>query len=111
MNESTSFNETQPIKQSANYTMFNNPNEEDQSIYPQINSNSTYMKIAIKYKLPPNFSSVFKISKLGFSICFTLWFLIIDTALTVPGYTVTETLFVYKDIVFAGKELLPVAVF
>ena len=25
MNESTSFNETQPIKQSANYTMFNNP--------------------------------------------------------------------------------------
>ena len=51
MNESTSFNETQPIKQSANYTMFNNPNEEDQSIYPQINSNSTYMKIAIKYKI------------------------------------------------------------
>ena len=70
MNESTSFNETQPIKQSANYTMFNNPNEEDQSIYPQINSNSTYMKIAIKYKLPPNFSSVFKISKLGNSYGF-----------------------------------------
>ena len=70
MNESTSFNETQPIKQSANYTMFNNPNEEDQSIYPQINSNSTYMKIAIKYKLPPNFSSIFKISKLGNSYGF-----------------------------------------
>jgi len=70
MNESTSFNETQPIKQSTNYTMFNNPNEEDQSIYPQINSNSTYMKIAIKYKLPPNFSSVFKISKLGNSYGF-----------------------------------------
>jgi hypothetical protein len=70
MNESTSFNETQPIKQSANYTIFNNPNEEDQSIYPQINSNSTYMKIAIKYKLPPNFSSIFKISKLGNSYGF-----------------------------------------
>jgi hypothetical protein len=70
MNESTSFNETQPIKQSANYTIFNNPNEEDQSIYPQINSNSTYMKIAIKYKLPPNFSSIFKISKIGNSYGF-----------------------------------------
>ena len=70
MNELISFNETQPIKQSANYSIFNNPNEEDQSIYPQINSNSTYMKIAIKYKLPPNFSSIFKISKLGNSYGF-----------------------------------------
>ena len=70
MNESISFNETQPIKQSPNYPILNNPNEEDQSIYPQINSNSTYMKIAIKYKLPPNFSSIFKISKLGNSYGF-----------------------------------------
>ena len=70
MNELISFNETQPIKQSANYSIFNNPNEEDQSIYPLINSNSTYMKIAIKYKLPPNFSSIFKISKLGNSYGF-----------------------------------------
>ena len=70
MNELISFNETQPIKQSANYSIFNNPNEEDQSIYPQINSNSTYMKIAIKYKLPPNFSSIFKISRLGNSYGF-----------------------------------------
>ena len=70
MNELISFNETQPIKQSANYSIFNNPNEEDQSIYPLINSNSTYMKIAIKYKLPPNFSSIFKISRLGNSYGF-----------------------------------------
>jgi len=70
MNESISFNETQPIKQSPNYPILNNLNEEDQSIYPQINSNSTYMKIAIKYKLPPNFSSIFKISKLGNSYGF-----------------------------------------
>ena len=70
MNESISFNETQPIKQSPNYPILNNSNEEDQSIYPQINSNSTYMKIAIKYKLPPNFSSIFKISKLGNSYGF-----------------------------------------
>ena len=70
MNELISFNETQPIKQSANYSIFNNPNEDDQSIYPLINSNSTYMKIAIKYKLPPNFSSIFKISRLGNSYGF-----------------------------------------
>ena len=69
MNESSLFNETQPIKQSSNYPMLNN-NTEDQSDFPQINSSSRYMKIAIKYKLPPNFSSIFKITKLGNSYGF-----------------------------------------
>ena len=69
MNESSLFNETQPIKQSSNYPMLNN-NPEDQSDFPQINSSSRYMKIAIKYKLPPNFSSIFKITKLGNSYGF-----------------------------------------
>ena len=70
MDETTLFNETQPIKQSKNYPMLNNNNMEDQSDYPQINSTSRYMKIAIKYKLPPNFSSIFKITKLGNSYGF-----------------------------------------
>ena len=70
MNESSLFNETQPIKQSSNYPMLNNNNPEDQSDFPQINSSSRYMKIAIKYKLPPNFSSIFKITKLGNSYGF-----------------------------------------
>ena len=70
MNESSLFNETQPIKQSSNYPMLTNNNTEDQSDYPQINSSSRYMKIAIKYKLPPNFSSIFKITKLGNSYGF-----------------------------------------
>ena len=70
MNESSLFNETQPIKQSSNYPILNNINTEDQSEYPQINSSSRYMKIAIKYKLPPNFSSIFKITKLGNSYGF-----------------------------------------
>ena len=70
MNESSLFNETQPIKQSSNYPMLTNNNPEDQSDFPQINSSSRYMKIAIKYKLPPNFSSVFKITKLGNSYGF-----------------------------------------
>ena len=70
MNESSLFNETQPIKQSSNYPMLTNNNPEDQSDFPQINSSSRYMKIAIKYKLPPNFSSIFKIKKLGNSYGF-----------------------------------------
>ena len=70
MNESSLFNETQPIKQSSNYPMLTNNNTEDQSDFPQINSSSRYMKIAIKYKLPPNFSSIFKITKLGNSYGF-----------------------------------------
>ena len=70
MNESSLFNETQPIKQSSNYPMLSNNNTEDQSDFPQINSSSRYMKIAIKYKLPPNFSSIFKITKLGNSYGF-----------------------------------------
>ena len=70
MNESSLFNETQPIKQSSNYPMLTNNNPEDQSGFPQINSSSRYMKIAIKYKLPPNFSSIFKITKLGNSYGF-----------------------------------------
>ena len=70
MNESSLFNETQPIKQSSNYPMLSNNNPEDQSDFPQINSSSRYMKIAIKYKLPPNFSSIFKITKLGNSYGF-----------------------------------------
>ena len=70
MNESNLFNETQPIKSSPNYPILNNNNTDDQSEYPQINSRSTYMKIAIKYKLPPNFSSIFKISKIGNSYGF-----------------------------------------
>ena len=70
MNESSLFNETQPIKQSSNYPMLTNNNSEDQSDFPQINSSSRYMKIAIKYKLPPNFSSIFKITKLGNSYGF-----------------------------------------
>ena len=70
MNESSLFNETQPIKQSSNYPMLSNNNPEDQSNFPQINSSSRYMKIAIKYKLPPNFSSIFKITKLGNSYGF-----------------------------------------
>ena len=65
MNETNLFNETQPIKSSADYHILNNNKTEDISEYPQINSSSRYMKIAIKYKLPPNFSSIFKISKLG----------------------------------------------
>ena len=43
MDETTLFNETQPIKQSKNYPMLNNNNMEDQSDYPQINSTSRYM--------------------------------------------------------------------
>ena len=70
MNESSIFNETKPIKQSSNYPMLTNNNTEDQSDFPQINSSSRYMKIAIKYKLPPNFSSIFKITKLGNSYGF-----------------------------------------
>ena len=70
MSESSLFNETQPIKQASNYHIFNNDSTEDQSEYPQINSRSTYMKIAIKYRLPPNFSSIFKISKIGNSYGF-----------------------------------------
>ena len=70
MNESSLFNETQPIKQSSNYPMLTNNNPEEQSDFPQINSSSRYMKIAIKYKLPPNFSSIFKITKLGNSYGF-----------------------------------------
>ena len=70
MNESSLFNETQPIKQSSNYPMLTNNNPEDQSDFPQINSSSRYMKIAIKYKLTPNFSSIFKITKLGNSYGF-----------------------------------------
>ena len=70
MNESSLFNETQPIKQSSNYPILSTNNTEDQSDYPQINSSSRYMKIAIKYKLPPNFSSIFKITKLGNSYGF-----------------------------------------
>ena len=70
MNESSLFNETQPIKHSSNYPMLTNNNPEDQSDFPQINSSSRYMKIAIKYKLPPNFSSIFKITKLGNSYGF-----------------------------------------
>ena len=69
MDETSLFNETQPIKQTKNTPMLNN-NIEEQSEYPQINSTSRYMKIAIKYKLPPNFSSIFKISKLGNSYGF-----------------------------------------
>lgn len=69
MDETSLFNETQPIKQTKNTPMLNN-NIEEQSEYPQINSTSRYMKIAIKYKLPPNFSSIFKITKLGNSYGF-----------------------------------------
>ena len=65
------FNETQPMKQSSKYQMLNNNNDlENDNEYPQFNSHSTYMKIAIKYKLPPDFRSVFKISKLGNSFGF-----------------------------------------
>ena len=65
MNEETSlFNEMQPIKQSSKYQMLNgNPEEEYDN--PNLNNNSTYMKIAIKYKLSPDFKSVFNVSKLG----------------------------------------------
>ena len=70
MSESNIFNETQPIKQSTDSHILNNNNTEDISEYPQINSSSRYMKIAIKYKLPPNFSSIFKISRLGNSYGF-----------------------------------------
>ena len=70
MSESNIFNETQPIKQASNYQIFNNNSSEELSEYPQINSRSTYMKIAIKYKLPPNFSSIFKITKIGNSYGF-----------------------------------------
>ena len=70
MNEETSlFNETQPIKSSSQYQMLNNSLEENFD-YPELNNHSTYMKIAIKYKLPPDFKSVFKISKLGNSYGF-----------------------------------------
>jgi hypothetical protein len=64
------FNETQPIKQSSKSQMLNNNDLEEESEYPAFNSHSTYMKIAIKYKLPPDFKSIFKISKLGNSYGF-----------------------------------------
>ena len=65
MNEETSlFNEMQPIKQSSKYQMLNG-NQEEEYDYPNINTHSAYMKIAIKYKLPPDLKSVFSISKLG----------------------------------------------
>ena len=70
MNEEFSlFNETQPIKQSPNQILNNNDLEKEGEI-PSFNSHSTYMKIAIKYKLPPDFKSIFKISKLGNSYGF-----------------------------------------
>ena len=59
------FNETQPIKQSSKYQILTNNNNEEESEYPTFNSQSRYMQIAIKYKLPPDFKSIFKISKLG----------------------------------------------
>ena len=65
------FDETQPIKQNSKLQMLNNNNDlEDETEYPSFNSHSTYMKIAIKYKLPPDFRSVFKILKLGNSFGF-----------------------------------------
>ena len=64
------FNETQPIKQSSKSQMLNNNDLEEENEYPTFNSHSTYMKIAIKYKLPPDFKSIFKISKLGNSYGF-----------------------------------------
>ena len=65
MNEETSlFNEMQPIKQSSKYQMLNG-NQEEEYDNPNLNSHSTYMKIAIKYKLSPDFKSVFNVSKLG----------------------------------------------
>ena len=65
------FNETQPIKQSSKYQMLNNNNDlEEETEYPTFNSHSTYMKIAIKYKLPPDFRSIFRILKLGNSYGF-----------------------------------------
>jgi hypothetical protein len=64
------FNETQPIKQTANIPMLNYNNFEEESEFPTFNSHSTYMKIAIKYKLPPDLRSVFKILKLGNSFGF-----------------------------------------
>ena len=70
MNEEFSlFNETQPIKQSPDQILNNNDVEKEGEI-PSFNSHSTYMKIAIKYKLPPDFKSIFKISKLGNSYGF-----------------------------------------
>jgi len=67
MNEQTNlFNETQPMKNSGSedYML----SEEDE--FPVINTHSTYMKIAIKYKLPPDLKSIFKISKIGNSYGF-----------------------------------------
>ena len=64
------FNETLPIKQSSKFQMLNNNDLEEENEYPTFNSHSTYMKIAIKYKLPPDFKSVFKISRLGNSYGF-----------------------------------------
>ena len=58
------FNETQPIKQS-NYQMLDNNTIEEDKDYPNISTHSRYMKIAIKYKLPPDFKSICKISKIG----------------------------------------------
>lgn len=64
------FNETQPIKQPSTYQMLNNNIIDEENEYPNINNHSRYMKIAIKYKLPPDFKSIFKISKLGNSYGF-----------------------------------------
>ena len=63
-------NETHPIKQGSKNQLLPNNNLEEENEYPTFNSNSTYLKIAIKYKLPPDFKSVFKISKLGNSYGF-----------------------------------------
>ena len=64
------FNETQPIKQSSKFQMLNNNDLDEEDEIPSFNSHSTYMKIAIKYKLPPDFKSVFNILKLGNSYGF-----------------------------------------
>ena len=64
------FNETQPIKQSSKFQMLNNNNLDEEDEIPSFNSHSTYMKIAIKYKLPPDFKSVFNVLKLGNSYGF-----------------------------------------
>lgn len=63
------YNETEPIKQSSNYKIMSNNNEDN-----HFNNNnksgihSTYMKFAIKYKLPANFQSILSVSHLGSSI-------------------------------------------
>ena len=64
------FNETQPIKQSSKFQMLNNNDLDEEDEIPSFNSHSTYMKIAIKYKLPPDFKSVFNVLKLGNSYGF-----------------------------------------